>query len=156
MLRMLGATAIDVVEPEAARRALARSLGARRASAPQEVDASGEAYAVAFECSSRDSAFALAQAALRPGGRLCILADGNMEPLTLTPAFHVKELRAVGSSDGWDYQAHAVWYFEALRRPGCPDLTQVFDLEVRAAALPTIFERLATEPSLAIKVLARY
>jgi len=155
MLRALGATAIDVVEPDATRRALARRLGARQAYDPQEVDAAGDTYAVAFECSSRDSAFALLQDRLQHGGRLCILADGNIEPLTLAPAFHAKELTVVGTSDGWDYHAHAAWYFDALRHDR-HDLAQVFDLEVPADDLPATFERLAADRRAAIKVLVRY
>src|SRR5438309_112612 len=67
-------------------------------------------YQLGFECSSRDRAFQLLQAALAPRGRACILADGNIEPLTLAPAFHVKELTVIGSSDGLDYRTYARWY----------------------------------------------
>ncbi len=144
-----------MVEPDPARRALARRLGARQVSAPEEADATGDTYAAAFECSSRDSAFALLQARLRPGGRLCIVADGNVEPLTLTPAFHAKELLVVGSSDGWDYQAHATWYFDVLRHDR-RDLAQIFDLEVSADELPTTFEHLAADRRTAIKVFVHY
>jgi len=154
VLGALGATQVDVCEPLAARRALARSLGARRAVDPAGTP--GEApYAVGVECSSRDAAFALLQEHLRPNGRVCILADGNVEPLTLTPAFHEKELLVVGSSDGWDYQAHATWYFDVLSRGGSA-LAHIFDLEVPVSALAQTLERLATDNTAAIKVCVRY
>ena len=99
---------VDVVEPDAARRALAARLGARRAVVgPDQLD---DAYALGLECSSRDAAFELLQARMAHDGRLCVLSDGNLEPLTLTPHFHARELSVVGSSDGWDYHAHAAWF----------------------------------------------
>ena len=154
VLSALGATQVDVCEPLTARRALARSLGARHVFDPAETP--GEApYAVGVECSSRDAAFALLQERLQPNGRVCILADGNVEPLTLTPAFHEKELLVVGSSDGWDYQAHAAWYFNVLSRAGSA-LAQIFDLEVPVSDLAQTFERLATDNTAAIKVCVRY
>ena len=78
-----------------------------------------------------------------------------MEPLTLTSAFHEKELLVVGSSDGWDYQAHAAWYFDVVRRDSV-SLAQIFDLEVPAAGLAPTFERLAADHAAAIKVCVQY
>lgn len=58
-----------------------------------------------FQCANE--AFALLQAAVAPGSVICILADGNREPLLLQPAFHEKELIVVGLSDGLDYPGYA-------------------------------------------------
>jgi alcohol dehydrogenase len=155
MLRAYGVRVVDVVEPQAYRRALALELGARMA-----VDAGGRSdlgadYAAGFECSSRDEAFALLQERVRADGGICILADGNVEPLTLAPAFHAKELRVVGSSDGWDYHEHAHWYFAYLREHH-PPLDTLFDRTVHSADLPATFARMASGVLEAVKVLVRY
>ena len=131
------------------------SLGAGSAVAPEEAAALSGAYGGGVECSSRDAAFALLQGRLRRGGRICILADGNIEPLTLAPAFHERELTVVGSSDCPDYHAHARWYFPVVRRAG-HGLAQLFDLRVSADELCGTFERLSTGAATATKVLIRY
>ncbi len=94
--------AADVVEPLASRRALASAFGARSVFAPEDVPVDAT-YAAGLECSSRESAFAALQRHLKPNARLCVLADGNLEPLTLTPEFHSRELSVVASSGGEDY-----------------------------------------------------
>jgi len=81
---------------------LARALGARAVWRPAEAATGAAELPAGFECSARNDAFALLQRQLAPHGRLCVLSDSNVEPLTLTAAFHEKELRVVGSSDGWD------------------------------------------------------
>ena len=97
----------------------------------------------------------LVQNHMQKDGRICITADGNIEPLVLTPAFHEKELQIVGSSDGWDYHEHAAWYFhEVLRRPTL--LEQLFEIEVASKELITVFEQLATGTIQPIKVLVHY
>lgn len=154
MLRVYGVRDVDVAEPDAHRRALARRLGARIAAAPDELAPACE-YDIGCECSSRDAGFGLLQRRMCNGGRLCVLADGNLEPLTLTPAFHAKELMVVGSSDGWDYQRHAAWYFERVA-DGAPELEAIFEEQVGAAELPAAFERMARDESAPVKVLVRY
>jgi alcohol dehydrogenase len=154
VLQAYGVQLVDVVEPRAERRALALRLGARRAEAPTE-PLQDEPYSAGFECSARDAAFALLQDRMRAGGRICVLADGNVEPLTLAPAYHTKELMVVGSSDGWDYQRHARWYFARVQG-GMPQLEDLFDEQVPAAELPDTFERMARGERTPIKVLVRY
>jgi alcohol dehydrogenase len=92
---------------------------------------------------------------MQPGGQICILSDGNVEPLTLTSAFHEKELLVVGSSDGWDYQAHAAWYFH-LVRADARGLEQVFEYSTTADGLIETFERLAIRAIKPVKVLVSY
>jgi alcohol dehydrogenase len=153
-LRATGVRAIDVVEPLANRRALARRLGARRAVRP-EAARLREAYPVAFECSSRQAGFALLQERVAAGGRICVLADGNLEPFTLTPSFHSKELSIVGSSDGWDYQQHAHWYFEQIK-DGAPVLEELFDAHVSRDDLSTLFAQMARRERTPVKALVHY
>jgi alcohol dehydrogenase len=158
-LRAQGLRQLDLVEPVQARRALALRLGARDASGPDASDATGatsaDGYNLGVECSSRADAFTLLQRRMRHGGRICVLADGNIEPLALAPAFHERELLVVGSSDGWDYPAHAAWFFQAAR-DAAPDLERIFDYETTPDDLPATFARLASGYLTSIKVFVRY
>ncbi len=155
MLKALGVQTVDVVEPRAERRAMALQFGARMALTPQEIAEVSDLYPAAFECSSRDAAFELLQGKTRREGRICILSDGNIEPLTLTPTFHEKELVIVGSSDGWDYQEHAKWFFTIVREHS-HNLENIFDYQTRADNLITTFELLATGAIAPTKVLVLY
>lgn len=155
ILRAYGVAHVDMVEPRGERHALARTLGARQVLHPQELALEDGAYAVAFECSSRDAAFALLQQHMQANGRICVTADGNIEPLTLTSAFHEKELQLVASSDGWDYHRHAAWYFhEVQQRQTC--LEQLFELQIPRDELISTFEQLAAGSMRPVKVLVRY
>ncbi len=154
VLRAYGVAAVDVIEPHAERRALAMALGAHAAYAPDDAPPDA-AYSVGFECSSRDVAFATLQARMRVGGRICVLADGNIEALTLAPDFHARELTIVGSSDGWDYQQHAHWYFARVQ-DGAPELERLDDERIAARELPTLFARMARGEASPVKVLVRF
>jgi alcohol dehydrogenase len=153
VLRAYGLRSVDVVEPLAARRRLAARLGARHTFTPEEENAL--LYPAGLECSGRARAFRLLQRQMEPSGRICVLSDGNLEPLTLSPYFHERELSLVGSSDGWDYPRHAAWFFEVLGEGGGA-LEALFDLHITANELPATFRRLAGRPHSAIKVLVRY
>jgi alcohol dehydrogenase len=155
MLSASGRRRVDVIEPQAERRVLALRLGARRAVAPGDEEGLGESYDVGLECSGYDVAFAELQRRMRHGGRICVLSDGNREPLTLTSHFHASELRIAASSDGWDYHRHAAWYFDIL--PAYEKaLRELFDAEIPADRLPMQFADLVAGASTPIKVLVRY
>ncbi|WP_338257207.1 zinc-dependent alcohol dehydrogenase [Dictyobacter halimunensis] len=155
ILRAYGVSQVDVVEPMTERHPLACLLGARNVWRPQEVPAETSVYPAAFECSSRDQAFALLQQKVQPQGRLCVTADGNIEPLTLIPAFHEKELQIVGSSDGWDYHQHAAWYFHTLQqRP--TDLERLFELRITRDELISTFQKLYDGMVHPVKILVSY
>lgn len=153
VVRAYGVAHVDVVEPMPSRRKVAQSLGAQQVFAPD--DAIPTDYDMAFECSSRQSAFALLQTHLKHHGKICILADGNLEPLILLPDFHHKELTIIGSSDGWDYDRHARWYFDYVAREQ-PPLQHIFDVHIQPEALPRTFAQLADGSLSAIKVLVDY
>lgn len=155
ILRAYGSLDIDIVEPRQERHALATRLGARAVLFPHDLAAVSETYAVAFECSSRNEAYILLQNHMQHNGRICITADGNLEPLVLAPAFHERELSVVASSDGWDYQKHATWYFEKVQRDAI-GLEKLFEDEIDQGELIATFERLATDRSLPVKVLVHY
>jgi alcohol dehydrogenase len=154
MLRARGLISIDVIDPVPRRRELALRLGARSAITPDETPPE-IAYTLAVECSDRDAAFHTLQRAMQQHGRICVLADGNIEPLTLLPEFHTKELWIVGSSDGWDYAAHTAWFWEYLRQHKLP-LDALFDVRIDADALPATFAALDEGTMSAIKVLITY
>ena len=155
VLRARGIQAIDVIEPHTERRELALASGARRAVSPEMVSALDARYASGVECSSRDAAFALLQAHLAPHGRICVLADGNLEPLTLTPAFHQHQLSVVGSSDCPDYHTHARWYFPLAQRHSAT-LERLFDHRITAEDLPATFAALASGAINPVRVLVHY
>ncbi len=154
MLRAYGAQIIDVVEPLAARRARALRLGARRAISPGTLRRDDRS-STGIECSSRQAGFALLQEWTTAGGKICILSDGNQEPLILTPSFHTKELLIIGSSDGWDYQQHAHWYFEQIK-DGAPELEALFEAHVPAEGLASLFERMAIGEIGPLKAFVQY
>ncbi len=146
---------IDIVEPRAERRELALLLGATTALSPEDVLDRNSSYSVGYECSSNNAAFALLQQKMLKDGHICILSDGNLEPLTLTPAFHEKELNIIGSSDGLDYHGHAQRFFAYVSTHNTY-LEQIFDYQTTAENLPRTFADMANGTISPIKVLVKY
>jgi len=64
-------------------------------------------------------------------------------------------LNIVASSDGWDYQKHAIWYFEKIRHDAS-GLEELFEEEIDQTELISTFERLAKNRSLPVKILVHY
>jgi alcohol dehydrogenase len=153
-LRARNVEQVDVIEPEMTRRTLALRLGARNVFVPGAIEF-GSNYAAGFECSSRNAAFGELQQRMRPGGRICILADGNLEPLELDPVFHVRELSVAGSSDGEDYPGYAAWFYETLRSNGAP-LADLFEWRITADQLADCFATLDSTAARPVKVLVRW
>lgn len=148
---------ITLIEPVSARRDLALRFGAQSTISPNSVACTDYAHSfcAGFECSSRDNAFHLLQDLMQPHGTICIVADGNLEPLTLAPTFHAKELTVVGSSDGLDYWAYAQWFWQQVRSSTYP-LEELFQRTVDATSLPQAFASLARAVHRPLKVLVRY
>lgn len=155
MLKPLGINNVDVIETFSERRTLALQLGVQSAEDPQTAASKSDRYTAGFECSSRNAAFELLQRKMVPGGRICILSDGNIEPLVLASDFHEKELTIVGSSDGVNYQGHAKWYFKTAHAYG-HILEQMFDYHTMADDLISTFEKLASGTIVPVKVLVQY
>lgn len=134
-----GVRDVTVLEPDEERRALAEEFGAVAlppGSLPHET------FDVGFECSASPSGFAELLEHLRPGGRACVLSDGNWGTLSLPPAFHTRELTVTASSDGEDYAAYARWLWNHTD----PLLEGLFAVTVRPDDLPGTFGRLSTLP----------
>lgn len=146
---------VDVVEPQPRRRELAAALGARRVVHPADAAALAPAYRCAIECSGRDQAFGLLQDKLGHGGTVCVLSDGNHEPLVLRPTFHERELRVVASSDGQDYRRYAAWFLPRAASAAAT-LRSLFELTVDANDLADVLPVLAGAATPPLKILVRY
>ena len=149
-LRWLGLKKVDVLEPLPERRDLALRLGARAVFLPETLPADAR-YDAGVECSSRQAAFAALQRRLKPHGQVCVLSDGNLEPLVLLPEFHARELFIVASSDGEDYPKHAAAFFEYWLETRAP-LEELFTLRVTAEELRGAFAGLLEDPPLKVFV----
>ncbi len=156
VLRAYGVRSVDVLEPDPARRKFALALGAAKAVSPVASPDLPGPYPACLECSAREEAFGLLQRAAARGGRLCVLSDGNLEPLSLGPEFHEKELSVAGSSDGWDYRKHAEWFFGLVADGQADELGGIFEAEITAVELPSAFERLGSGLDRPLKILVRY
>jgi alcohol dehydrogenase len=155
LLKRYGVQTVHVLEPEASRRDKAITLGASLAVFPEEAEGWPAEYPVAIECSSRDVAFHLLQEKAANNGRIAVLSDGNLEALSLSPYFHSKELKIIASSDGWDYQQHALWFWKAVE-DDYRLADALFELTILAAELPRTFAALAKGEISPIKVLVNY
>lgn len=89
------------------------------------------------------------------GAELCILSDGNKDIFELQSGFYEKELKIIGSSDGWDYKKHSAWYFENVIRKGS-FLSKLFELQIRKEQLIQCFEDLSKDKVNPLKVLIEY
>lgn len=155
VLKKYGVQTIHVIDPDANRREKAEQLGAISAVHPDDAHGWFEEFTVSIECSSNNNAFQLLQAKSAPAGRICILSDGNLEALTLSPHFHHKELTIIGSSDGWDYQQHALWFWQAaLDDTSLADT--LFEKTISHRDLIPTFKQLAQGKVKPIKVLVNY
>jgi alcohol dehydrogenase len=119
---------IDVLEPNLARGALAKLFGANSVF-NNMTECPNNFYDIGFECSAFNEAFNSLQKSLLKDAEICILSDGNKDKFELQPEFFEKELRIVGSSDGWDYKKHSTWYF-VIKQNGSP-LDKIFELKIR-------------------------
>ncbi|MBN8192530.1 alcohol dehydrogenase [Bacillus sp. NTK074B] len=145
---------IDMVEPHSSRGGLARKLGAKTVYKNQS-GCPRDFYDYGLECSGFNHAFKALQKALKHEGELCILSDGNKETFHLQSDFYRKELKIVGSSDGWDYHRHAQWYFNQIKKRDS-DLSRLFEKTIKFQELPKCFGELDTGNISPIKVLVEY
>jgi alcohol dehydrogenase len=145
---------IDMLEPHGSRGELARKLGAETVYKGQS-ECPSDFYDYALECSGFNDAFKILQKSLKYEGEICILSDGNKEAFRLQPDFYRKELKVVGSSDGWDYEQHSKWYFEQIKDKDS-GLRRLFEKTINFEKLPECFEELSTGNSSPIKVLVNY
>ncbi len=148
----LNLSQIDIIEPNEARREIAKTFGATNLYSPNEIKENYYDYGI--ECSATNSAFTCLQKGVKENGEICILSDGNKEDFYLTPEFYEKELRIVGSSDGLDYKRHASWFLHYVKHT--PFVGQLFEHEITHQELIRCFQELSDEKIKPIKVLVKY
>ncbi|MBD8075797.1 zinc-binding alcohol dehydrogenase [Bacillus cereus] len=148
----VGVERVDVVEPNKNRREFAKKFGAKNLfdSEKQII----ETYNYGLECSAINRGFHTLQKAINSNGAICILSDGNIEDLTLTADFYRKELKIIGSSDGYDYQKHADWFFSQIEQT--PWIEEIFQHEIHYTALEKCFEELSEGIITPLKVFVSY
>lgn len=140
---------IDVIEPDPVRRELAKSFGITTSYAAEEYPVAH--YDFGIECSASNKGFAALQKAVKSHQEICILSDGNNEKFTLQPEFFEKELRIVGSSDGWNYQKHMDWFYETAKMT--PYVNRIFQLEIDPVEIIDCFTKLDNNEINPLKIL---
>ena len=115
----------------------------------------GNFYSYGFECSASKEAFNALQKSLKQVARLYILSDGNKDVFELQPEFYEKELKIIGSSDGWDYKKHSKWYFDHMKQEGSM-LNKLSEWKIRKQELIQCFEDLSQGKVRPLKVLIEY
>ena len=148
----VGVEHVDVVEPNKNRRDFAKKFGPKNIYDSEEKII--ETYNYGFECSATNSGFHTLQKALKTNGEICILSDGNIEELTLIANFYQKELQIIGSSDGYDYQKHADWFFEEIGKT--PFIEEIFQHEIHYTSLIECFDELSLGIIKPLKVYVSY
>jgi (R,R)-butanediol dehydrogenase / meso-butanediol dehydrogenase / diacetyl reductase len=152
--RAAGAGRVTVIEPVAHRRDLAMRLGADIAVAPDEArDAmSSNGPDVVYECAGVPATFQAAVDLVRRGGVVNIvgLASGSA---TINPAaWLIKEVTVVASLG---YLHDEFRQAMDLIAAGRVNVDALHDSTIPLAELPATIERLADDPSSAVKVLVR-
>ncbi|HDR8493465.1 TPA: zinc-binding dehydrogenase [Bacillus cereus] len=148
----VGVEHVDVVEPNKNRKDFAKKFGAKNIYDSEEKII--ETYNYGFECSATNSGFHTLQKALKTNGEICILSDGNIEELTLIANFYQKELQIIGSSDGYDYQKHADWFFKGIGKT--PFIEEIFQHEIHYTSLIECFDELSLGIIKPLKVYVSY
>ncbi|MCR6461863.1 alcohol dehydrogenase catalytic domain-containing protein [Bacillus paranthracis] len=148
----VGVEHVDIVEPDRTRREFAQKFSVKNTFDAEEQIV--ETYNYGFECSATNCGFHTLQKALKTNGQICILSDGNIEELTLIADFYQKELQIIGSSDGYDYQKHADWFFSQIEQ--IPLLEEIFQHEIHYTALEQCFEALSKGTIHPLKVFVSY
>lgn len=139
---------VDVIEPDRSRWNMAKTFGVNAIYSP--ADYPEDLYDFGIECSATNEGFACLQQAVKSRGEICVLSDGNKETLALQPEFFEKELRIVGSSDGWDYREHAQWFYGAAE--STPYVKDIFQHAIDHTEIGQCFEALANGEISPIKV----
>jgi alcohol dehydrogenase len=154
-LMIRGFEKVESSEPIEKRISLAIQLGAHHANIPAAFQDREIKYDIGIECSSKNDAFRLLQQKLKHSGQICVLSDGNLEPLALSPEFHRKQLFIVGSSDSNDYPGFSDYFFQHANSAR-HTLESMFDHSSKARDLPKVIEAIANAEIQPIKVFVEY
>lgn len=140
---------VDAVEPDPNRWDLANSFGVTKVYSSD--DHPSDHYDFGIECSAANEGFAALQKAVKSHQEICILSDGNKGTFTLQPEFFEKELRIVGSSDGWDYKEHMDWFLDSAK--AAPYINEIFELEINSTEIIECFKKLDDKEINPVKIL---
>lgn len=143
---------IDAIDPDEKRCRLGDQFGVCHSYTPDRVPEAH--YDVGFECSARNQAFQTLQTSMNRFGRICILSDGNYDNLTLNSIFFERELSVFASSDGWDYQKHAAWFFDHAAHVAY--IKNLFQAHISSNSLIQCYADLANGVIRPVKVLVGY
>ena len=106
-----------------------------------------------MECSATNRGFHTLQKAINSNRAICILSDGNIEDLTLTADFYRKELKIIGSSDGYGYQNMQIGFSQIEQTPW---IEEIFQHEIHYTALEKCFEELSQGIITPLKVFVSF
>lgn len=135
-----GVKDVTVLEPDPQRRNLARLLGARAVHGPGDLPT--DDYDMGLECSAAPAGFSELMSHVKPGGRICVLSDGNWGELSLPIDFHRRELTLIASHAGEDYKKYAEWLWQNAD----PVLERLFEQVISPQYLPDIFPKIREFP----------
>ncbi|EDL64527.1 zinc-dependent alcohol dehydrogenase [Bacillus sp. SG-1] len=144
---------VDILEPDFSRGGFAESFGATNVYNKAEQVPDG-LYDYGLECSASIEGFHVLLKSMKKHGDICILSDGNKDLFYLNEDFYEKELRIVGSSDGWDYRKHSEWFFQQLDE--APYLNKIFDYTISSDQLIECYANLSDGNLKPLKVLVKY
>ncbi len=165
--RLAGANRIVVTDPYENRRRVGLNLGADDALDPGAGDLSAEltetygagAFDVAFETSSSYEALADAFAAVRRGGRICVVSQlkgSYPKHPALGAEFHLEEQELISSDGRGDVRKLSRWYFEAIRRGALTGIGDLFSHRVPFSEVERGLKLLDREPEAVTKVAVTY
>ena len=147
---------VDVVDPQPHRRELAVALGAVGPMTQRRLQRWKRCIPALSNAQGATRRSGCSKTSFGHGGTICVLSDGNHEPLVLRPAFHEHELRVIGSSDGEDYRAHAAWFLPRAQTVAAI-LRSLFELTVpKQTAQPRCCRVVARSRPHPLKILVRY
>jgi (R,R)-butanediol dehydrogenase/meso-butanediol dehydrogenase/diacetyl reductase len=146
-----GAGRLIAVEPNEHRRALALELGADEAVTPEEAPAVlGDGADLVFECAGAPPTLQAAVDLVRSGGTVNLVGLASGEAAVRPGVWLVKEVAVVASLG---YLHHEFAQAMDLVADGRIRLEPLHDSTVALDELPAAIERLADDPSSAVKVL---
>ncbi|MFJ7928304.1 hypothetical protein [Peribacillus sp. NPDC096448] len=73
----------------------------------------------------------------------------------MQPEFYIKELKIVGSSDGYDYRKHSEWYLNSVKETGSL-LKKIFESKITKQKICRCFEELSEGRINPLKILIEY
>ena len=148
LARVSGAGHVTVIEPTEARRALALSIGADTAAKPGEVDRAE--FDIVFECAGVPQTIQAGVDLVRRGGTVTMVGFASGEATIQPAGWLTKEVTVITSLG---YLHHEFAQTMDLIADGRIRTEPLHTATVGLSELPVVIERLADDPTSAVKVL---